>query len=497
MSSNQYNKLVNLQREYFNSGATASLNHRKNALRTLKKLVDTDGAELTAAVEKDLHRSPEFTKIIEMNAVNVEIDYFLDNIDEWAAPNYVEKTLGQILDTPMVVSDPKGVVLLLAPWNYPVNLVLMPLIPIIAAGNTVIIKPSELAVNTANAFERVFSKYFEKEFIAVVQGGIPETTELLKERYDHIVYTGCTPVAKIILAAAAKHITPCTLELGGKCPVIVCDDADIDITAKRLAWGKWMNNGQTCLAPDYVMVTPATKPKLVQALLSAVTSFYGSDAQKSSDFSRIINTRHFDRLNNIIKTSNGEILFQGGKPDRDDLFIPPTIIEATEDDSTMEDELFGPILPIITVQNLSEALSKIQSGEKPLAAYIFTRSNANVDRLLKETSSGGVTVNDVVFHMTVDTLPFGGVGSSGFGRYRGKFGFTEFTHPKAVLKRGFFGESLASARYPPMTPAKSKDLAKITGTRVAVPKVVSKYLPTLLVLVTGLILGVILQRFLN
>uniref|UniRef100_A0A7E4ZXQ9 Aldehyde dehydrogenase n=1 Tax=Panagrellus redivivus TaxID=6233 RepID=A0A7E4ZXQ9_PANRE len=495
MASNQYTKLVESQRAYFDTGEPASLAHRKKALLTLKKLIENDGAELVDAVEKDLRRLPGVTKNLELNAAKVEIDYFLENLDEWTAPHYVDKTLNTLLDTPMVVSDAKGVVLLLSPWNYPVNLVLMPLVPIIGSGNTVIIKPSELSSNTADAIERVFSKYFDKEFLAVVQGGIPETTELLKERYDHIVYTGSTPVAKIILAAAAKHITPCTLELGGKCPVIVCDDADIEVTSKRLAWGKWLNCGQTCLAPDYVITTEATKPKLVKELTKNLHEFYGSDIRNNIDYSRIINERHFDRLENLLNTTNGEILFQGGNPDRSDNFIPPVIIDSSLEDPIMADEIFGPILPIITVQDISEAIATIRSMEKPLAAYIFTRSDKNIDRLLKETSSGGVTVNDVMFHMTVDTLPFGGVGHSGFGRYRGKFGFTEFTHPKAVLKRGFFADSLTSARYPPLTPAKEKGMARITGKRIALPKTVKTYLPWLSCLIAGVVIGIVIQKY--
>uniref|UniRef100_A0A1I7XNG3 Aldedh domain-containing protein n=1 Tax=Heterorhabditis bacteriophora TaxID=37862 RepID=A0A1I7XNG3_HETBA len=297
----------------------------------------------------------------------------------------------------MIVKDPLGVILIVSPWNYPVSMILLPLIPAIAAG-----------IN----------------FLAVVNGGIPETTELLKERFDHILYTGCPPVAKIIMAAASKHLTPVTLELGGKCPVIIEDDADIEISARRIAWGKWLNCGQTCLAPDYAMVTDASKQKFVDALRKYIGEFYGNDIKESKDYSRIINDRHFEwvifdyistyrilkfltdflsysRLSSLLDKTNGTILFNGGSRDRDDLFIPPIILGVNKADPFMNDEVH-------------------------LIISCFKR--------LKFVS--------ISIRFIVDTLPFGGVGNSGMGRYRGKFGFNTFTHEKAVLKRGFFGESL-------------------------------------------------------
>ncbi|VDM55351.1 unnamed protein product [Angiostrongylus costaricensis] len=347
----------------------------------------------------------------------------------------------------MIVREPLGVVLIISPWNYPIFLVILPLIPAIAAGNTVVIKPSEVAPHTAATFEKLFAKYFTPEFLTVVNGGPSETTELLKERFDHILYTGCPPIGKIVMTAAAKHLTPVTLELGGKCPVVVEDDTIMDLTARRIAWGKWANCGQTCLAPDYVLVSESTKPKLVEALRQSIAEFYGSDIKSSKDYSRIINKRHHDRISSLLDSSRGTILFQGGDRDRDDLFIPPVIIDVKRDDPFMKDEarffqIFGPVLPLLTIRDLNEAIDYINSGEKPLAAYIFTQSESKAQRFYNETSSGAVTINDLIPIITVDTLPFGGVGSSGMGRYRGKFGFDTFTHEKAVLKRGFFGETL-------------------------------------------------------
>uniref|UniRef100_A0AC34FUP2 Aldehyde dehydrogenase n=1 Tax=Panagrolaimus sp. ES5 TaxID=591445 RepID=A0AC34FUP2_9BILA len=462
--STQYTSLIELQRQYFNSGAPIELQHRKKALQTLRKILTNDVDEILEAVQADLRRQKGVTHALEIANAIVEIDYYLENLDEWAAPTYVEKTLTSALDTPMIIKESKGVVLLISPWNYPANCYLNK------------ITPSEVSENTAQVFDKLFTKHFEKRYLAVVQGGVHETTELLKERYDHIMYTGCTPVAKIIMTAAAKNLTPVTLELGGKCPVVVEDDAPADIAAKRIAWGKWLNCGQTCLAPDYIITTPSMKSKLIVALKDALTEFYGTDIQKSKDYSRIINTRHFDRINSLLEKTKAPILFKGGEVDRDDLFIPPILLDAHRSDIFMEDEIFGPILPILTVKDLDEAISVIRSSEKPLAAYYFSKNSAKIDKFLNETSSGGVTVNDVLMHITVDTLPFGGIGHSGMGRYRGKFGFDTFSHEKGVLKRGYFGESLASARYPPTTPEKAKQMAKLTGTRRPVPKFIKKYL---------------------
>uniref|UniRef100_A0A1I8A9M2 Aldedh domain-containing protein n=1 Tax=Steinernema glaseri TaxID=37863 RepID=A0A1I8A9M2_9BILA len=352
-----------------------------------------------------------------------------------------------------------------------------------------------MAPHTADAFDILFGKYFDKKVVAVVKGGIPETTDLLTERFDHIIYTGCPPVAKIIMTAAAKHLTPVTLELGGKCPVVIEDDADIETSAKRVAWGKWLNCGQTCLAPDYVLVSKATKDRFVDALRQTISDFYGSNIRNSPDYSRIINQRHFDRLNNLLEKSTSPILFKGGDCDRDDNFIPPVILDASRDDVFMHDEIFGPVLPIITIENLADSIEFINEGEKPLAAYIFTRSEAKLERFYKETSSGAITVNDVIMHITVDTLPFGGVGNSGMGRYRGKFGFDTFTHEKAVLKRGFFGEALLASRYPPLSDSKYNQLKSLTSSRRGFPKFLKNYLPSLPLVFIGIVLGMVLQRY--
>uniref|UniRef100_A0A914C976 Aldehyde dehydrogenase n=1 Tax=Acrobeloides nanus TaxID=290746 RepID=A0A914C976_9BILA len=488
-------QLVETQRQYYKTGEPTKLSHRREQLLKLRKILKEDHDTLTEGVYKDLRRDKRTTFGLEVGNAIVEIDYMLENLEEWSKPVYAEKTLTTALDTPMIYKEAKGVVLLISPWNYPVSMVVLPLIPIIAAGNTVIIKPSEISAHTSEALDTLFSKNFDRKFLAVVQGGVQETTELLKERFDHIIYTGATTVGRIVMSAAAKHLTPVTLELGGKCPVVIESDADIETSAKRVAWGKWLNCGQTCLAPDYIITTAALKPRVVAGLRKAIIDFYGTEIKASKDYSRIIGQRHFDRIKSLLDRTNATVLFKNGEPDRDDLFIPPVILDAKPEDVFMEDEIFGPILPIITVSGFDEAIEFIRDGEKPLAAYLFTRDQKKIQRFLNETSSGGVTINDVLMHITVDTIPFGGVGNSGMGRYRGKFGFDTFTHEKAVLKRGFFGESLLDARYPPQSDAKFKQLKKITGSRVGVPKIVKKLFPALPYIIFGVIMGFIAQRY--
>ncbi|CAI2354016.1 unnamed protein product [Caenorhabditis sp. 36 PRJEB53466] len=484
-----FTDLVETQRKYFRSGETKPLQFRKQQLLRLKKFIEENREALAECVWKDLRRRHESTEIMEIGMAILEIDYFLANLDDWAKPIHVEKTFATALDKPVIEKDPKGVVLIVSPWNYPVSMILLPMIPALAAGNTVVIKPSELSENTAATFEKLLPKYFDPKYVAVVNGGIPETTDLLKERFDHILYTGCPPVAKIIMTAAAKHLTPVTLELGGKCPVVVEDDADIDITAKRIVWGKWLNCGQTCLAPDYILVNSTVKPKLVAAIRKYIGEFYGEDVKGSKDYARIINQRHFDRISKLLDETKGATLI-GGERDRADLFIPPTVLDIEKTDPFMHDEIFGPVLPIITVKSLSESLEFISDGEKPLAAYIFTRNEAKVKRLVSETSSGGVTVNDVLMHVSVDTLPFGGVGVSGMGRYRGKFGFDTFTHEKSVLHRGFFGESLQAARYPPLSQQKLDQLRRLTGKRISLNLVNVATLP---VVIASFVFGMLFQ----
>uniref|UniRef100_A0A0R3RQE9 Aldehyde dehydrogenase n=1 Tax=Elaeophora elaphi TaxID=1147741 RepID=A0A0R3RQE9_9BILA len=490
-------QLVEEQRAYYLTGITAKLEHRQKQLLNLKRLLIEEGDVLTKAVYNDLKRSPKLTHSLELSPVFVEIDYMLDNLKEWSSPESVRKTFLSLLDTVAIVKEPLGVVLIIAPWNYPLCLVLLPLVAAMAAGNTVIVKPSEYAPFTSAVLHDLFSHFFDSRFLAVVNGGIAQTTDLLKENFDHILYTGNASVAKIIMTAAAQRLTPVTLELGGKSPVIVESDTNLEVSSRRIVWGKWTNCGQTCIAPDYVLVTEALKTTLVNQFIQRLREFYGSEPEKSEDYSRIINEKHFDRLSSLLARSNGQILYKGGELNRSDLFIPPIIIAVSADDVLMEDEIFGPILPIVTTNGFDEAISFVRSREKPLTVYLFTRSEKKVRQLYAETSSGSVTVNDVTFHYVfiVDTLPFGGVGQSGMGRYRGKFGFDTFTNHKALLIRGFFADALFAMRYPPFTDKKFKYLKLLIERRRPIPSSLPTWFTRISLLAIGIVFGSVLQVY--
>ncbi|KAL3985509.1 Aldehyde dehydrogenase family protein [Acanthocheilonema viteae] len=490
-----YHKLVEEQRAYFFTGITAKLEHRRKQLLNLKRLLIEEGDVLTKAVYNDLKRSSKLTHCLELSLVFVEIDYMLENLKEWSSLEPVRKTFLSLLDTVAVIREPLGVVLIIAPWNYPLSLVLLPLVAAIAAGNTVIVKPSEYAPFTSAALHDLFSHFFDPRFLAFVSGGVTQTTDLLKEKFDHILYTGNSLVAKIIMVAAAHHLTPVTLELGGKSPVIVESDTNLEVSSRRIVWGKWTNCGQTCIAPDYVLVTETLKTTLVNEFILRLKEFYGSEPEKSDDYSRIINEKHFDRLSSLLARSNGQILYKGGELSRSDLFIPPIIIAVSADDVLMEDEIFGPILPIVTTNGFDEAINFVRSREKPLAVYLFTRSEKKVRQLYAETSSGSVTVNDVTFQFIIDTLPFGGVGQSGMGRYRGKFGFDTFSNHKALLIRGFFADALFAMRYPPFTDKKFKYLKLLIERRRSLPSSLPSWLIRISFLIAGVVFGAVLQRY--
>ncbi|TKR88321.1 hypothetical protein L596_012580 [Steinernema carpocapsae] len=317
-----FGKLVAVQREYFNSGATKNLATRKEHLNTLKKCCSENADKICEAIHKDLRRNPAITKQMEIYGSIGEIDYLLAHLDEWAAPQKVAHTPAITDgDIPLIVKDPLGVVLIIGPWNYPAVLFFRPVAAALAAGNTAIVKPSEIASHTSNVLADIVPKYFDKKVVAVVEGAVDETTALLKERFDHILYTGAPPVGKIVMAAAAKHLTPVTLELGGKCPVVVADDADVQLAAKKLASTKWLNCGQTCIAPDYVLTSSKVKGKLVEELKKCIEENFSKDPKASPMYSRMVNQRHFDRVKGVLDKSAGQVLYKGGEYDRNDVFI--------------------------------------------------------------------------------------------------------------------------------------------------------------------------------
>jgi aldehyde dehydrogenase (NAD+) len=356
-----------------------------------------------------------------------------------------------------IVREPLGVVLVIAPWNYPVQLALVPLIGALAGGNCVVLKPSEVAPATSAVLARLIPRYLDPECVAVVEGGVPETTALLAERFDHVFYTGNGTVGRIVMEAAAKHLTPVTLELGGKSPCLVDSEVDLDVAARRIVWGKFFNAGQTCVAPDYALVPAALEKPLLERMKQVLVDFYGADPEKSPDFGRIVNGRHHARLTALLGA--GEVVV-GGRHDAASRYLAPTILRAVPPDApVMQNEIFGPILPVLTVRDLDEAIAFVNAREKPLALYVFTRDRRAAKRVLAETSSGAVTVNDCITHMVPHGLPFGGVGPSGMGAYHGPHSFHTFTHAKAVLDRATFVDP--PVRYPPYTPAKHKWIKRL------------------------------------
>ncbi|WP_406463063.1 aldehyde dehydrogenase family protein [Streptomyces sp. NBC_00111] len=418
-------------RAAFRTGRTRDLAWRTDRLTRLRALLTERGDDLAEALRADLGKSRKEAYRTEIDFTVREIDHTLEHLAEWLRPEPAPVPAALAKSTASTVQDPLGVVLVIAPWNYPVQLLLAPVAGALAAGNTVVAKPSELAPATSAALARLLPEYLDGDTVTVVEGGIPETTALLAERFDHIFYTGNGTVGRIVMTAAARHLTPVTLELGGKSPVFVDRDTDLRTVAARLAAGKFLNAGQTCVAPDYVLTDPETAPALADALAAAVESLFGPDASAHPEYGRIVNERHFDRLVGLLGSGR---TVTGGVHDRATKYIAPTVLaDVAPDAPVMGEEIFGPVLPIVTVGGLDEAIAFINDRDKPLALYAFTQNPAVRERLLAETSSGGVGLGLPLAHLTVSDLPFGGVGESGMGNYHGRYSLETFSHRKAVL----------------------------------------------------------------
>ncbi|WP_427168146.1 aldehyde dehydrogenase family protein [Streptomyces sp. C1-1] len=421
-------------RAAFRSGRTKPVEWRTAQLRRLRDMLTENGPDLAAALHADLGKSAAEADRTEIGFTVREIDHTLDHLADWLRPEPapVPDRLGDDARA-WTQYDPLGVVLVIAPWNYPAQLLLAPLVGALAAGNAVLVKPSELAPATSAALARLLPEYLDTGAVAVVEGGIPETTALLAERFDHIFYTGNGTVGRIVMRAAAEHLTPVTLELGGKSPAFVDRGADLDVVADRLARGKFLNAGQTCVAPDYVLTDPETAAALEPALTRAVEALYGGDPLASGAYSRIVNERHFDRLTGLLGSGRTVV---GGVADRAAKYIAPTVLADVDPESpVMREEIFGPILPIVTVAGLDEAIDFINDRDKPLALYVFSESGDTRARIAAETSSGGLGHGLPLAHLTVSDLPFGGVGESGMGSYHGRWSIETFSHRKAVLEK--------------------------------------------------------------
>lgn len=450
-----FQNILSDQRNLFNSQKTKNLKFRKMYLEKLKEVLLKNEELLYDSIYKDFGKSKFDTFTTEISFVLKDIDYFLKNLNSLAKPKKVRTNLANQLGSSKIYPEPLGCALVIGAWNYPYQLSLSPVVAALAAGNTCILKPSEIAENTMKAMAKIINENFPKDYFYVAEGGIEETTEILKLKFDKIFFTGSPKVGQIIYEAAAKHLTPVTLELGGKSPAIVTSSANFEVAAKRIVWGKFLNAGQTCVAPDYILVDEKVKDSFLDSLQSYIQKFnYHSE---SENYTQIINQRNFDRLVNLI---DQEKVYFGGKTDAAKRYIEPTIMhDVTWNDKVMQEEIFGPILPVLTFKNFNEALLQIAAYEKPLSAYLFSDNSEEKEEFTSKISFGGGCINDVVMHLSNDYLPFGGVGNSGIGNYHGKYGFDAFSHQKAVLDRATWGEP--DLKYPPYTDNKLNWIKKL------------------------------------
>ncbi|KAF9934718.1 Aldehyde dehydrogenase [Linnemannia zychae] len=452
-SDAEIQKAAETARQTFQSGITRPLKYRRHQLEQLWRLIDENEDLFIEALKKDLHKHKNESLLGELVPSKEEVNDALNHLEEWAKDEKVTPALvNRVGVTCLKRKEPKGAALLISPWNYPVFLTIGPMVGAIAAGCTAIIKPSEVAPHTANVMTDLFGRYLDKNAYIVINGAVKETTKLLEYKWDHIFYTGNGAVGKIIMRAAAQHLTSVTLELGGKSPVVIDDNANMAIAAKRVAFGKTFNAGQTCVAPDYVLITAKAQDKFIAELKKAMKELYNSDPQSSNDYGRIINNRHFHRLNNVLKENkSGEIVI-GGQTDEKDLYIAPTVIaNVSRDDKLMEDELFGPLLPMVQVADVDDAIEFINSRDEPLALYIFSSSKKFANKIMDSTRSGAVLVNDTLMHVAEGNLPFGGTGPSGMGSYHGKKSFDTFSHERSTMMKDLdiFSEAAMSVRYAP------------------------------------------------
>lgn len=434
MPNANFTNILERQRQFFATGVTLPLAFRIEQLKKIQSLLEIHEADIVNALQKDLRKAPMESILDEILLVTEEIKFILKNLSQWMKPKKVP-TRSPILwpAKSRIHFEPYGSALIMGPWNYPFLLVMSPLIGAICAGNCAVIKPSEISSHTQNVIVQIINDNFPMEFLYAVKAGPDETTQLLQEKFDYIFFTGGTQVGKIVMQAAAKHLTPVTLELGGKSPCIVDPTANLDFAARRIAWAKSTNSGQVCIAPDYLLVHRSCKEALVDKLQQAFLKFYGENPEKSPSYGRIINQKHFERIKNLMK--KGNILF-GGQTNEADLYIAPTLIDGISwDDPIMQEEIFGPLLPILTYDKIDEVIHAIKQRPKPLALYLFTKNEETEKRVLQQVSFGGGCINDCILQVANISLPFGGVGDSGLGNYHGKSSFETFSHAKSIYKK--------------------------------------------------------------
>ncbi len=449
--------IVTSQRNFFKSHITLDIEYRKNALRKLKALLKSNERLMHDAIYEDFGKSEFDNYATELGILYKEINYYIDNIESLSAPKRVRTNLANLPGNSYIYQDPYGCTLVIGAWNYPYQLSLSPAIAAIAAGNTCVIKPSELPANTMKVMASLINENFPAEYLYVVTGGVEETTQLLQAKFDKIFFTGSTRVGKIVYEAAAKNLTPVTLELGGKSPVIIAKSANLEIAVKRIAWGKFLNSGQTCIAPDYILVEESVKEKFIALLIERIKASNYIDG--APHFTRIINKRNFDRLTNMIDASK---VICGGNTNENTLYIEPTVMtDVSWNDKVMQEEIFGPLLPVISFKTFNEAIETIQEKDKPLSAYLFSHDANEKEEFTTKISFGGGCINDVIMHISNEHLPFGGVGNSGIGNYHGKYGFLCFSHQKSIFKKPTWGEP--NLKYPPYNNSKLSWIKRLLG----------------------------------
>ena len=449
--------LVASQRAFFLTEATKPYAYRMENLRKLAGWIDRNESDILQSLTQDLGKCAYEGYLTEVAIVRQELKDAVRHLKGWMKPRRVPTAIGQFPGACRILSEPYGVTLIMSPWNYPFQLTVAPLIGAICAGNCAVVKPSAYSAATSALIKRMADELFDPAYIAVVEGGRKENAGLLEQAFDFIFFTGSPSVGRLVMEKAAAHLTPVSLELGGKSPVIVDETADIDLAAKRIAWGKCLNAGQTCVAPDYVLVHHSRETQLVDALIREIRAMYTSAPLANPHLPRIINQHHFNRLVGLLQSG---VISHGGQIDMTERRIAPTILtDVRQDDPVMQEEIFGPLLPILTYTKLDDAISQIRSRPKPLALYLFTRSKDVEKKVLGEISFGGGCVNDVVLHLATSHMPFGGVGESGMGGYHGKFSFDAFSHRKSILKR--FAKPDVPLRYAPYSESKIKLLKKL------------------------------------
>lgn len=435
ITSPEVEEILELQQQFYRSGSTRSPEARIERLIWLKDAIRKYEKPLTEALYQDLGKSEFESYTTEIGFMLDSISHTIRNVKRWAKPKKVKTQLALIGSKSYIIPEPYGSVLIIGPFNYPFQLLIEPLVGAVAAGNTAVLKASEHTPAVSAVVRDIITSVFEPGYVQVIEGAKDTTTALIHAKFDYIFFTGSVPVGKIVMETAAKNLIPVTLELGGKSPVIVDEHADLKVAAQRIMWGKLLNTGQTCIAPDYLLVHERVKQTLIEEMKAAVHSFYGSDVRHNRDYGRIVNEAHFKRLSHLIERDKAHLIF-GGQTDEADRFISPTLLDVESwEAASMEDEIFGPILPIISYHDIDEAIAGILKLPKPLALYLFTSDKQVQEKVLQEVSFGGGCINDTITHVANPRLPFGGVGNSGIGGYHGRYSFETFSHMKSILRK--------------------------------------------------------------